>query len=35
MTEDPVSRLNTALSGRYTIEREIGVGGSCGPNWPS
>lgn len=27
MTEDPVSRLNTALSGRYTIEREIGVGG--------
>jgi len=27
VTEDPVSRLNTALSGRYTIEREIGVGG--------
>lgn len=27
MTEDPVSRLNTALSGHYTIEREIGVGG--------
>jgi len=27
MTEDPVSRLNNALSGHYTIEREIGVGG--------
>ncbi len=27
MTEDPVSRLNTALSGRYTIERKLGEGG--------
>ena len=27
MTEDLVARLNTALSGRYTIEREIGAGG--------
>ena len=24
---DPVSRLNTALKGRYRIEREIGEGG--------
>ena len=24
---DPVSRLNTALEGRYTIERELGEGG--------
>ena len=24
---DPVSRLNAALEGRYTIERELGEGG--------
>ncbi len=24
---DPVSRLNTALEGRYAIERELGEGG--------
>jgi len=24
---DPVARLNTALEGRYTIERELGGGG--------
>ena len=24
---DPVVRLNAALEGRYTIEREIGAGG--------
>ncbi|MCH7564972.1 MAG: hypothetical protein IH968_14240 [Gemmatimonadetes bacterium] len=24
---DPVTRLNAALEGRYTIEREIGEGG--------
>ena len=24
---DPVARLNSALEGRYTIERELGVGG--------
>ena len=24
---DPITRLNTALEGRYTIEREIGEGG--------
>ncbi len=24
---DPVARLNAALSGRYTIERELGEGG--------
>ena len=24
---DPISRLNTALSGRYRIERELGEGG--------
>ena len=26
-TSDPIIRLNTALSGRYRIEREIGEGG--------
>ncbi len=25
--KDPLSRLSTALSGRYSIEREIGSGG--------
>ncbi len=24
---DPISRLNTALEGRYRIERELGEGG--------
>ncbi len=24
---DPIERLNTALEGRYTIERELGEGG--------
>ena len=24
---DPVARLNSALEGRYAIERELGVGG--------
>ena len=24
---DPVARLNAALEGRYTIERELGEGG--------
>ena len=24
---DPVTRLNAALEGRYTIERELGEGG--------
>ena len=24
MTEDPITRLNAALEGRYRIEREIG-----------
>ena len=24
---DPVARLNTALEGRYAIERELGEGG--------
>ncbi len=24
---DPVTRLNTALEGRYAIERELGEGG--------
>ena len=24
---DPITRLNAALEGRYTIEREIGAGG--------
>ena len=24
---DPITRLNAALSGRYTIERELGQGG--------
>ena len=24
---NPVTRLNTALEGRYTIERELGEGG--------
>ncbi len=27
LTSDPVSRLNTALSGRYRIERQLGEGG--------
>jgi hypothetical protein len=27
MTDDPVSRLNAALEGRYAIERELGEGG--------
>ena len=27
---DPTSRLNAALQGRYTIEREIGEGGMAG-----
>ena len=27
MTSDPITRLNTALEGRYRIERELGAGG--------
>ena len=27
MSDDPVARLNAALEGRYTIERELGEGG--------
>ncbi len=27
MSDDPVTRLNAALEGRYTIERELGQGG--------
>ncbi len=27
MNADPVARLNTALEGRYAIERELGEGG--------
>ena len=27
MSDDPVTRLNTALEGRYAIERELGEGG--------
>ncbi|MFI5279216.1 MAG: hypothetical protein ACHQU1_01875, partial [Gemmatimonadales bacterium] len=27
MTNDPITRLGTALEGRYTIERELGAGG--------
>ena len=27
MTDDPITRLNTALEGRYAIERELGEGG--------
>ena len=27
MTNDPITRLNAALEGRYRVEREIGEGG--------
>ena len=27
MIEDPITRLNAALAGRYRIERELGEGG--------
>jgi len=27
MITDPITRLNTALEGRYRVEREIGDGG--------
>ncbi len=27
MTDDPITRLNAALEGRYAIERELGEGG--------
>ena len=27
MIEDPITRLNAALEGRYRVEREIGEGG--------
>ena len=27
MSDDPITRLNAALEGRYTIERELGEGG--------
>jgi hypothetical protein len=26
---EPIERLNTALQGRYTIERELGEGGTA------
>ena len=28
MTDDPITRLNAALEGRYRIERELGEGGA-------
>ena len=31
---DPVTRLNTALEGRYAIERELGEGGRLRSTWP-
>ena len=27
MSDDPITRLNAALEGRYRIERELGEGG--------
>ena len=30
---DPVTRLNAALEGRYTIERELGEGGMATVFW--
>jgi hypothetical protein len=27
MSDDPITRLNAALEGRYSIERELGEGG--------
>ncbi len=27
MSDDPITRLNAALDGRYRIERELGEGG--------
>jgi hypothetical protein len=30
MSDDPITRLNVALEGRYRIERELGVGGMAG-----
>ena len=30
MPEDPITRLNAALEGRYAIERELGEGGMTG-----
>jgi hypothetical protein len=29
---DPIRRLNAALEGRYTIERELGEGGMATPS---
>ncbi len=28
MSDDPITRLNAALEGRYSIERELGEGGT-------
>ncbi len=39
MSDDPITRLNAALEGRYRIESELGEGGmataSCSKTQPS
>ena len=33
---DPISRLNSALEGRYRVERELGEGGNLSRlSWPA
>ncbi len=32
---DPITRLNAALEGRYTIDREFGEGGLATVYWPT